>query len=176
MIFDIKFDGGGISTLKVVEKAIELRKNSSQKYDSVWAVFDRDSFKSSSFNSAVLKAKAKGIKCAWSNEAFELWYLLHFYNRTTGMSREDYKKALEKAINEKIKGKKFKYIKNDLGMYSLLSKVGNQDQAIKWARSLSNNLDGEKYSNHNPATMVYELVEELNGKSKKIKRRVIEEI
>ena len=75
-IFDLEFDGGGISTLKVVEKAIELRDKSRQKYDRVWAVFDRDSFKVNSFNSAVLKAKANNIECAWSNEAFELWYLL----------------------------------------------------------------------------------------------------
>ena len=57
-IYDIEFEGGGISTLKVVEKAIDLRDKSKQKYDRVWAVFDRDSFKANSFNSAILKAKA----------------------------------------------------------------------------------------------------------------------
>jgi len=98
IIFDITFDGGGISTLKVVEKAIQLRDRSQQKYDRVWAVFDRDSFKANSFNSAIQKAEANDIKCAWSNEAFELWYLLHFHNRITAMSRDEYKKAIESAV------------------------------------------------------------------------------
>ena len=94
IIYDIKFDGGGISTLKVVEKAIELRDKSAIKYDRVWAVFDKDSFKPNSFNSAILKGESHDIRCAWSNEAFELWYLLHFHNRITAMSRTEYKKAI----------------------------------------------------------------------------------
>ena len=89
VVYDIQFDGGGISTLKVVEKAIELRDKSKQKYDRIWAVFDRDSFQPNSFNSAILKAAANGIECAWSNQAFELWYLLHFHNRVTSMHRDD---------------------------------------------------------------------------------------
>ncbi len=66
-IYDVEFEGGGISTQKVVEKAIELRDKSKQKYDRVWAVFDKDSFTPNSFNSAILKAKANNISCAWSN-------------------------------------------------------------------------------------------------------------
>ncbi|MGC1630516.1 MAG: RloB family protein, partial [Gelidibacter sp.] len=129
VIYDIEFDGGGISTLKVVEKAIELREKSKQKYDRVWAVFDRDSFKASSFNSAVLKAKAHNIECAWSNEAFELWYLFHFHNRITAMTRGEYRKAIEDAVNEKLgkKKKAFQYKKNDTSMYSLLNKLGSQE-------------------------------------------------
>ncbi|RLD58685.1 MAG: RloB domain-containing protein [Bacteroidetes bacterium] len=173
IVYDLKFDGGGISTLKVVEKAIELRDSSKQKYDRVWAVFDRDSFKSNSFNSAILKAKANNIECAWSNQAFELWYLLHFHNRITSMHRDEYKKAIEKAINQKFKTNPFRYKKNSLDMYSTLKKHGNQEQAIKWARKLSNSFVGEKYSDFNPSTQVYKLVEELTGKSKKFTKEII---
>lgn len=94
-VFDIQTAGTGTNTLKVIEKAIELRDNSIAKFDRVWAVFDRDSFKSNSFNSAISKAKANNISCAWSNEAFELWYLLHFQYRNTPMSRMEYAKAIE---------------------------------------------------------------------------------
>lgn len=169
-IYDISFEGGGISTLKVVEKAIELRNNSKQKYDRVWAVFDRDSFKANSFNSAVLKAKANDINCAWSNEAFELWYLLHFHNRITAMKRDEYKNAIEEAVNSKLGKKKnaFKYKKNDTGMYLLLNQVGSQDSAIKWAKELSKGVTGEQFANYNPQTMVFKLVEELNGQSKEL--------
>ncbi len=176
-IYDIKFDGGGISTLKVVEKAIELRDSAKQKYDRVWAVFDRDSFKSNSFNSAIKKAKANNICCAWSNEAFELWYLLHFHNRVTPMDRSQYQSALEKAVNDKYpksRKKKFKYKKNDLNMFSILEKFGNQEQAIDWAKKLNKFHQGEFYSKFNPSTQVFKLVEELTGKSEKLEKELIE--
>lgn len=174
VVYDIEFDGGGISTLKVVEKAIELRDKSKQKYDRVWAVFDRDSFKANSFNSAILKAKANSIECAWSNEAFELWYLLHFHNRITAMKRDEYKKAIENALNEKLgkKNKPFHYKKNDTSMYALLKKLGRQDLAIKWAKDLSEKIDGENYANYNPQTQVFKLVEELIGQSNKLKEEI----
>lgn len=176
IIYDIEFDGGGISTLKVVEKAIELRNNSKQKYDRVWAVFDRDSFKPSSFNSAIVKAKVNGIECAWSNQAFELWYLLHFHNRVTAMSRDEYQHAIEDAVNEKIKNskKQFKYLKNDPKMFILLGKIGRQDLAIRWANELNEKIDGEKFANYNPNTQVYKLVEELIGKSEKLNAEILE--
>ena len=176
LVFDIELEGGGISTLKVVEKAIDLRNASSQKYDRVWAVFDRDSFKASSFNSAILKAKASGIECAWSNEAFELWYLLHFHNRVTAMSRDDYKNAIEAAVNDKIKKskKQFQYRKNDPDMFTLLNGFGRQDLAIRWAKDLSENIDGEKFADYNPNTQVYKLVEELIGKSEKLNAEILE--
>jgi hypothetical protein len=175
IIYDIEFEGGGISTMKVVEKAIELRDNSRQKYDRVWAVFDRDSFKANSFNSAILKAKANNIKCAWSNEAFELWYLLHFHNRVTAMKRTEYKKAIEEAVNEKLgkKKNKFQYKKNSLEMYKLLSEIGNQELAIKWAKELANTITGEQFANYNPQTMVFKLVEELNGQSEELNNEII---
>lgn len=175
IIYDIEFEGGGISTLKVVEKAIELRNKSKQKYDRVWAVFDRDSFEETSFNSAILKARANNIRCAWSNEAFELWYLLHFHNRVTAMKRTEYKRAIEEAVNGKIgKNKhKFEYKKNSPDMYALLNKIGNQELAIKWAKELANSISGEQFANYNPQTMVFKLVEELNGQSSELNDEIV---
>ena len=155
-----------------------MRDKSKQKYDRVWAVFDRDSFKADSFNSAILKAAANGIECAWSNQAFELWYLLHFHNRVTPMHRDEYKKAIETAINDKIKNKKkpFKYKKNAPDMFNLLNKYGNQGQAIKWANDLNDNFSGANFANFNPATQVFKLVEELIGKSEKLNKELIEKL
>lgn len=48
-------------------------------FDEVWVAFDKDSFPD--FDSAVyaLRKKRKcGYREAWSNECFELWYLLHY--------------------------------------------------------------------------------------------------
>lgn len=48
----------------------------------VWSIFDRDKSpddgKDTAFNDSIRSAKAKGIKTGWSNDAFELWILLHF--------------------------------------------------------------------------------------------------
>lgn len=175
VIYNIEFEGGGINTLGVVGKAIEIRNKSSQKYDRVWVVFDRDSFEPNSFNSAILKAKANGIKCAWSNEAFELWYLLHFHNRITAMKRDEYKKAIEEAVNEKLghKKKPFQYKKNDTRIFALLNKTGNQNLAIKWAKDLSSKIDGQNFANYNPQTQVFKLVEELIGQSEELNSEII---
>jgi len=174
LVFNLTFDGGGISTTKVLEKAIEIRIKSTQKFDRIWIVFDKDSFAAEKFNKAIIDAKSKNICCAWSNEAFELWYLLHFVNRTTAMGREDYEKAIEREVNKQIgakigfKSTTFKYMKNDRNMYQTLKTYGNEERAIKWAKALRAANMGEQYAKYNPCTMVYELVEELNGKSKEL--------
>ncbi len=81
--------GGKGSPSQVVKKALELRENTKQKpYDAVWAVFDKDNF--TDFNQAITTAHNEGLDCAWSNEAFELWFVYHFENPTTPISRHEY--------------------------------------------------------------------------------------
>jgi len=170
-VFDIQTEGTGMNTLNVVDKAIELRDSSDQEYDRVWAVFDKDSFKANTFNGAISKAAKNGICCAWSNEAFELWYLLHFQFRNNAMSRTDYAEAIEREVNKKWNKKiPYKYFKNDeysgkiTKTYDILQKYGNQNDAIENAKKLSEKYFDTKYQNHNPRTQVFELVEQLIGK------------
>lgn len=179
LVFDLKFEGGGISTTKVLEKALEIRDKSSQKFDRVWIVFDKDSFPEANFNKAILDAEKKGIKSAWSNEAFELWYLLHFVYRDTAMSRDDYKKSLENQVNDQIKLKtgkagSFSYKKNDTGMYKTLQEYGNEVNAINWAERLEKTFTGQQYAKYNPCTTVYKLVQELRGQSASLKKEIEE--
>ncbi|MCG8389714.1 MAG: RloB family protein [Cytophagales bacterium] len=157
-IVDLKVIGEGNNTLDVVESAIKLRNNaikSGNDFDYVWTVFDRDSFPPNRFNDAVFLASREGIHCAYSNEAFELWYLLHFEFYNTAISRHNYITQLEKFI-----GKKYK--KNDKEMYGLINERGNQDNAINWARKLEERYDGSNPSMENPVTKVYKLVEFLD--------------
>jgi hypothetical protein len=94
------------------------------------------------------------------------------------MGREDYEKALEREVNKQIGAKtgnrstSYKYLKNDKNMYQTLKTYGSEANAIKWAKALRAGNVGEQYAKYNPCTMVYKLVEELNGKSKEL----IEEI
>jgi len=170
VIFEIDCEGKGYNTLKVVEEAIKIRDKNPNKYNRVWAVFDKDSFPENDFNFAIKKAKANHIGCAWSNEAFELWYLLHFQYRNTAMSREDYKKAIENEINKQTSG--FVYAKNSTEMYDVLQKYGNQTQAIKNAEKLSEQYDNQIFANHNPRTQVYELVKQLIGQDKELNKEI----
>ena len=172
-VFDIQTKGTGMNTLNVVEKAIELRNDSILKYDRVWAVFDRDNFKN--FNAAINKAEKNNIGCAWSNEAFELWYLLHFQYRNTAMGREEYQKAIENEINEALESKKkpYKYKKNDTNMYKNVLKYGNQTNAIENAKKLSRQYTDTKYQKHNPCTQVYKLVEQLIGQDNELNMQIM---
>ena len=52
----------------------------------IWCVYDRDKEETPaklskgniSFDESIKTANSNGIKVAWSNDAFELWILLHF--------------------------------------------------------------------------------------------------
>lgn len=170
VIFEIDCEGKGYNTLRVVEEAIKIRDKNPNKYNRVWAVFDKDSFPDSDFNSAIQKAKSNNIGCAWSNEAFELWYLLHFQYRNTSMSRENYKRALENEINKKTSD--FVYAKNSTEMYDVLQKYGNQIYAIKNAEKLSEQYDNLNFASHNPRTQVHELVRQLIGQDEKLNSEI----
>ena len=97
-------------------------------------------------------AKSNDFGCAWSNEAFELWYVLHFEYRNTGMSRSQYKSRLTNHLGEEYK-------KNDSNMYGKLA--DKQQNAIRNATRLLGIHDSMPRSRCNPATTVHVLVQEL---------------
>lgn len=164
---NIDIDGTGKNTLSIIIEAKKLRENYEKKYlrkiDTVWAVFDKDSFPSKNFNNAINKgenSKPK-INCAWTNEAFELWYLLHFNYYNTGISRHQYQKLLENEIRKATGNNDFQYKKNSTEMFSILHKFGNQEMAIKNSIKLNELYADQHFSDHNPCTKVHLLITEL---------------
>ncbi len=157
---EVEISGEGANTLSLVEIAISLRdkkeRDSGIVFDHTWIVFDRDSFKADNFDNAIYRAEANEINSAWSNEAFELWYLLHFQERTSAMSRIDYEGVLTKHLGEK-------YLKNDEKMYEKLRDQGDQDAAIRRAGNLrkQHKEHGTPPSRSNPCTSVDKLVAKL---------------
>jgi RloB-like protein len=150
----VRVEGEGKNTLSLVERAIDLGK---EGYDQVWCVFDRDSFSAQTFNAALQKAAAKGIRVAYSNEAFEIWYLLHFDFHTSALSRTQYKAKLTERLGRR-------YEKNEPAIFALLRPL--QDQAIKHARRLMDDYgDAHNPERDNPCTTVHLLVEELRALS-----------
>ena len=166
-LVQVDIDGTGKNTLSIIDEAKKLRKKYENKYlrkiDKTWAVFDRDSFPASNFDNAIFKGESTKpkINCAWTNEAFELWYLLHFNYYNTAISRNQYQKLIEKEIIAKSGNKNYKYQKNSKEMYNLLSEFGNQKFAISNAEKLESLYTDKRYSTHNPCTKVHILIKEL---------------
>lgn len=152
----VKVEGCGMNTLSLIKKALEIKKRTEldgQNYDQTWCVFDRDSCPLQNFNEALALAKRKRIRIAYSNEAFELWYLLHFHYYDSAISRNEYKKRLTKLLG-------CRYEKNNPDMYAQLR--AKQGDALKNAERLLKSYTPPAPGKDNPSTTVHQLVKELN--------------
>jgi hypothetical protein len=161
-VIDVDIRGVGRTTLSLVEEALKLQrelglKNEDNYKDQVWCVFDRDfkreNMNTQNFNAAMILAKKKKLNVAYSNDAFELWYILHFDYFESTIHRQEYKKLLEDRLGHK-------YEKNSEKMYDELK--NKQSDAIRNAKKLIQEHDPKMTGNHNPSTTVHLLVEELN--------------
>lgn len=142
--------GAGANTVTVVKEAIRIRNK--EEFDEVWCVFDRDSFPLGRVLEAFKLARHEGINVAFSNESFELWYLLHFQYLDTAISRKDYCKKLTVQLGS--------YKKNDENMYQQL--LAQQPIAIRHAKKLKSNVVSEDLAMSCPVTTVHDLVQRLN--------------
>lgn len=149
----VRVEGAGKNTRSLVEEAIRLQQDS-DRYDHYWVVFDRDSFPAQTFNAALQMASRAGFEVAYSNEAFELWYLLHFSYSDTGLARGLYAEKLTKCLGRPYK-------KNDTAIYETLLPL--QGQAIKHAQKLLASYPSHNPEKDNPSTRVHELVELLRA-------------
>lgn len=93
--------GLGENTVGLVKTALEFMTQGS--YDQVWCVFDRDEFPAENFNAALELAARHGINVAYSNESFELWYVLHFDYCDAALSRSDYCRKLDGLLGHAYK-------------------------------------------------------------------------
>lgn len=160
---DIKGVGRGTVALidRTAEIKTDLEKRNAMTFDHVWVVFDKDDF--NDFNEAIEKAHKLGFQSGWTNEAFELWYCLHFEYVNTGISRSDYIEKLEEILRKKTGNQDFKYEKGNADNYMLLQKYGDEKKAKKFAEKLRALYHDKNYSAHNPCTMVDLLVEKLEN-------------
>lgn len=151
--------GIGGDPVTVVQRAIQISKDARKKenkiYDQVWCVFDRDSFPIQRFKEAFLHADHNNIHVAYSNEAFELWYILHFEYLNTGITRQTYISKLTTHLGRK-------YNKNDPKIYEDLLLLGNQSLASRYAQKLLDAYPGEHPEAIKPSTTVHNLVKVLN--------------
>ncbi len=156
---NIKAIGQGISTIGLVQKAIRIKEDERHKgisYDQCWVVFDKDDFPNNDFNTAITLAENNGIKVAYSNQAFELWFLLHYNLIQGAMHRNQYASKLNEHLD-------FAYSK-ERGIGTLMYQVllPKQNDAIRNARTILQQWDGVSPALAESSTKVHLLVEELN--------------
>jgi len=140
---------------------LHKEKNGHVKYEKEWAVFDRDSWTKSQVNSAINRAKALKICVSISNEAYELWILLHFEKLERYTTRQDLNSKLNKHFKD-LCGQDYSKSSQDVYRYI----IGKQAKAIKNSENLvkkhlqdHGKIDPEK---NNPITLIYQLVNCLN--------------
>ncbi|MDX9779309.1 MAG: RloB family protein [Patescibacteria group bacterium] len=167
----IEVRGTGFNTLSLVDFALDYVKsnNIDLSLDDCWIVFDKDDF-NKDFDNAINKAQSHGLKVAYSNESFELWFLLHFHFIDSAITRNDYCNKLTDNYRKQTGDKKYKYTKSDNkkrlqeSVTLLINLIQDKEiNAIKRAKQLIAQTSNEKsFLKKNPSTTVYVLVEALN--------------
>ncbi len=157
----------GQSKLKLIESTKDIVDSTDEEYNEIWCVFDMDVKRGANefadFDNAINKALELGYKAAYSNDAFELWFYLH-YNLTNAQHlRTFYYNELSKrfGINYVKDGKKYNFC---VQIYSILNNDINSSQqnAIDRAKALFEEQKHLTFHEQNPITKVYELVGVLN--------------
>jgi hypothetical protein len=155
----VKAVGEAMNTMTLVNKAISIREADKAKkrfYDQCWVVFDKDDFPAKDFNQAIKYAEKNGFQVAYSNQAFEYWFLLHFNLYQGRNHRNQYKNMLEKLIGmpySKTEG-------SGAVMYNLL--LVRQGQAIKNSETVLAEISHGNPAEEESSTTVHKLVKELN--------------
>lgn len=153
--------GEGDNTLRLFEKAKERAEQSPNGYRHVWVVFDTDDFPSVHIDrTAELcdKNSSAAIQyhAVWSNQCFELWFLLHFDYVQADLHRQVYRPKLDGHLKRMNAGT---YSKSRSDMYQLLQPY--LKTALANARKLDQINRGKRPSQAAPGTKVFELVEKL---------------
>ena len=76
-----------VEKAKAARAQIAASKNSYERFDQVWVMFDRDEHPN--VDQAIAHAEAAGVHVGFSNPCFEVWLLLHYGNFDAPDHRHD---------------------------------------------------------------------------------------
>jgi RloB-like protein len=96
----------GGNALAIVKEAVKQKNAAAKPVDQYWVVFDKDETTDADFNAAILLATENNILPAWSNQAFELWFILHYQPHTVACNRNAYEAILRRYIASYTAGAK----------------------------------------------------------------------
>lgn len=152
------------------KEAIRKSKDSFEKDDQVWVVFDRDAFPC--YHASMRKCQEHDIGVAFSNPCFELWLLLHV-EAYSGYNRPQDRKVTQKEAEEHLpKYKRDKHKSTDFA-----SLIQNILLAIERAHRLliDRESEGSIFGDGVPSTSVHYLIMEIKKEADKILDRYISE-
>jgi len=156
----------GDSKIKLVDNAISILKSRTTKPDETWVVFDMDAKgeekEKMDFDNAIKKAHKNDIHVAYSNDAFELWFYLHFQYTDHKNHRTFYYKQLGQKFgyNYEKFGKLHKHSVSNYSRFQYIT--GSQSKAIQHVEKLFTAQKELPPHQQNPVTTVYQLVNLLN--------------
>lgn len=162
--------GVGRSKTALVKHIIaSVEKEPRARLQEVWAVFDFDrttvqlNAQKRDFDKAIKLAEKHKIKVAWSNDCFELWFVLHYQLVQSNLNRNDFYRILSEKWDCAYhnKGKQRDFCKR---IYQRLrdDALSDQNRAVIHAKKLLKGRKNLTPANSAPATTVHILVEELN--------------
>ena len=161
--------GLGSTKTTLVNYAIKTIVEQNDPDTENWVVFDMDVqlgnevAQREDYENAIQLAESKGIKAAYSNDAFELWFLLHYQYFDNEWTRHQYYQKLSELwdCNYEKLGKQLKFCKN---IYQKLmdDPKADQKQAIERAKKLFLAQKERRIADKNPITLIHVLVESLN--------------
>jgi len=98
----------GGNAIQRVENAIseKNKKQNINPIDHYWIVFDKDDATDQEFINAIHLAEKNGINVAWSNQAFELWIILHFTWLGHFCHRDEYETRIKQYLKWYSKNEK----------------------------------------------------------------------
>ncbi len=157
----LEIRGRGDNTVSLFEQAKSIVKADLDGFTQVWLVYDKDSFPSRDFNAvpdlcASESDESVAYHAAWTNEAFELWYILHFAYVDSALDRDSYTPKLTRYLRTEGLGE---YKKNRTDMFDVLEI--RTRTAITNAKKLEKANKGCTPADSNPGTTVHLLVKEL---------------
>ena len=139
---NVKAIGKGMNTISLVKEAIAIRdieKRRSRNYD----------------HAAIQMAQTNGFHVAYSNQAFEYWFLLHFNLYQGSIHRSRYGEMLSHLLG-------FRYGKTKGDSMKVFNVIYPKTRiAIDNAQKVQESFDGSNLAKEESSTTVHQLVEQL---------------
>ncbi len=161
--------GLGQSKTALVKSVLEvLKKDKEAREKEVWVVFDMDikedqhSQQKEDYNRAIALAQSNNIQVAYSNDSFELWFLLHYQYLDSKLKRHQYYEKLSEywQCSYEREGKNLAFCRK---IFKRLEYDERADlsKACAWAEKLLGEMNDLPYSDQNPCTTVFKLIRAL---------------
>ncbi len=143
----------GKNAIEVVSDSVKFSKKSDSLIK-VFAFFDKDDLTKKQFEEVIQKSINNNILPIWSNECFELWFILHLEYSSAEIPRKQYYAKLTKYLGKD-------YSKSDEDMFNVLfDKINKAYDNNKKLNDL--HINTKSPYEQNPNTKVYEFFDEID--------------